>query len=221
MSTEHISMTSELFSYMRRVSLRETELRRELREETARLPEAQMQIMPEQGQFMALLLRLMGARKGVEVGTFTGYSALCFAEVLPENGRLVCCDVSTEYTAIAQRYWERAGLRHKMDLRLAPALETLEELIAEGQSGTYDFCFLDADKENYTSYYEKALELLRPGGLLMADNVLWSGRVAKENGDQSKATAALKQFNDLLAGDRRIDLSLLPLADGLTLAVKK
>lgn len=214
-------MTSELFSYMRRVSLRETELRRELREETARLPEAQMQIMPEQGQFMALLLRLMGARKGVEVGTFTGYSALCFAEVLPENGRLVCCDVSTEYTAIAQRYWERAGLRHKMDLRLAPALETLEELIAEGQSGTYDFCFLDADKENYTSYYEKALELLRPGGLLMADNVLWSGRVAKENGDQSKATAALKQFNDLLAGDRRIDLSLLPLADGLTLAVKK
>lgn len=221
MSTEHISMTSELFSYMRRVSLRETELRRELREETARLSEAQMQIMPEQGQFMALLLRLMGAQKGVEVGTFTGYSALCFAEVLPENGRLVCCDVSTEYTAIAQRYWERAGLRDKMDLRLAPALETLEQLIAEGQSGTYDFCFLDADKENYTSYYEKALELLRPGGLLMADNVLWSGRVAEENGDQSKATVALKQFNDLLAGDRRIDLSLLPLADGLTLAVKK
>lgn len=214
-------MTSELFSYMRRISLRETELRSELREETASLSEAQMQIMPEQGQFMALLLRLMGARKGVEVGTFTGYSALCFAEVLPENGRLVCCDVSTEYTAIAQRYWERAGLRDKMDLRLAPALETLEQLIAEGQSGTYDFCFLDADKENYTSYYEKALELLRSGGLLMADNVLWSGRVAEENGDQSKATVALKQFNDLLAGDRRIDLSLLPLADGLTLAVKK
>lgn len=221
MSTEHISMTSELFSYMRRVSLRETELRRELREETARLSEAQMQILPEQGQFMALLLRLMGARKGVEVGTFTGYSALCFAEVLPENGRLVCCDVSTEYTAIAQRYWERAGLRYKMDLRLAPALETLEQLIAEGQSGTYDFCFLDADKENYTSYYEKALELLRPGGLLMADNVLWSGRVVEDNGDQTKATVALKRFNDLLADDRRIDLSLLPLADGLTLAVKK
>ncbi|MFC4351475.1 O-methyltransferase [Fodinicurvata halophila] len=221
MSTEHVSVTPELFNYIRQVSLRETDLRRELREETAGLPEAQMQILPEQGQFMALLLRLMGARKGLEVGTFTGYSALCFAEVLPENGHLVCCDVSAEYTGIAQRYWERSGLRHKMDLRLAPALETLDQLIANGEQETYDFCFLDADKENYTSYYEKALELLRPGGLLMADNVLWSGRVAAESSDQSKATQALKLFNNQLAGDRRIELSLLPFADGLTLVVKK
>lgn len=221
MSTKHISITPELFEYLRRVSLRETELRRELREETARLSESGMQIMPEQGQLMALLLRLMGAHKGVEVGTFTGYSALCFAEVLPENGRLVCCDVSVEYTAIAQRYWEKSGLRHKMDLRLAPALETLERLISDGEQGTYDFCFLDADKENYLIYYEKALELLRSGGLLMADNVLWSGRVAEEDNNQSEATKALKQFNALLAEDIRIDLSLLPLADGLTLAVKK
>lgn len=221
MSTEHIQVTSELFAYMRNVSLRETEIRRALREETAELPDSQMQIMPEQGQFMALLLQLMKAKRGLEVGTFTGYSALCFAEVLPDDGSIVCCDISAEYTAIAQRYWEESGLRHKMDLRLAPALETLDQLLLDGQEASYDFCFLDADKENYQQYYEKSLSLLRTGGLLMADNVLWSGRVAKSSDDESAATRALRSFNEKLAADQRINLSMLPLADGLTLAIKK
>lgn len=221
MSTEHIQVTPELFAYMRSVSLRETELRRALREETAELPDSQMQIMPEQGQFMALLLQLMKARRGLEIGTFTGYSALCFAEALPDDGLIVCCDVSAEYTAIAQRYWEKSGLRHKMDLRLAPALDTLDQLLQDGQKASYDFCFLDADKENYSEYYEKALTLLRQGGLLMADNVLWSGRVAGTSDDESASTNALKNFNQKLATDQRVALSMLPLADGLTLAIKK
>ncbi|HEY9902181.1 MAG TPA: class I SAM-dependent methyltransferase [Candidatus Sericytochromatia bacterium] len=215
-----LGLDEHLYNYFLSVSLREPDILRQLREETARLPNAIMQIAPEQGQFMALLIKLLGATKTLEVGVFTGYSSLCVALALPEKGKLVACDVSEEYTAVARRYWQSAGVADKIDLRIAPALETLDELLAAGQAETFDFAFIDADKRNYQGYYERSLQLIRPGGLIAIDNVLWSGRVADAQ-DQEKNTQALRALNEKLHGDERITLSMVPIADGLTLALKR
>ena len=193
---------------------------RRLREETASMEQANMQIGPEQGQFMALLVELIGARSVLEVGTFTGYSALAMAVALPENGALVACDVSEEWTAIGRRYWEEAGVGHKIELRLAPALETLDALLAEGRAGTFDFAFIDADKEGYDAYYERALELVRLGGLIALDNTLWEGKVA-DPAATDVDTEAIRAINAKLVLDERVTLSLIPVGDGLTLARKR
>jgi predicted O-methyltransferase YrrM len=220
MANRSISLTDSLYDYLREVSLREPEVLRRLREETAADPHARMQISPEQGQFMGLLARLTGARRCIEVGVFTGYSALSVAAALPEDGRIVACDVSEHWTSIARRYWSEAGVAHKIDLRLAPALATLDALASAGGSASYDFVFIDADKTGYIEYYERALQLLRPGGLVVADNTLWSGRVADpEVADED--TVAIRHFNEHLHRDDRIDLSLVPIGDGLTLARKR
>ncbi|HZB94187.1 MAG TPA: class I SAM-dependent methyltransferase [Stellaceae bacterium] len=220
MPKRHIELTDTLQDYILEHSLREPPLLRRLREETARLPMAGMQIAPDQGQFMALLARLTGARRCLEIGTFTGYSALAVALALPEDGRILACDVNPDTTAIARRYWAEAGVAGKIELRLAPALETLDALLTERQEGRFDFAFIDADKENYDGYYERVLRLLRPGGLILLDNVLWSGRVADRRRKDAE-TAALRALNAKLHRDERIDLSLLPLADGITLARKR
>lgn len=220
MSRQTLPLTDRLYGYLLDVSLREPDVMRRLREETASHPQANMQIAPEQGQFMALLVRLLGARKTLEVGVFTGYSALAVALALPDDGRVVACDVSEEYTAVGRRYWADAGVAGKIDLRIGPAAATLDRLISQGESGSYDFAFLDADKQSYDRYYEQSLVLLRAGGVVAIDNVLWSGEVA----DPSKSgpdLEAIRALNQKLAGDQRIDLSLLPIADGLTLARKR
>lgn len=220
MTNRSISLTDSLYEYLLAVSLREPESLRRLREETAGLPEARMQIAPEQGQFMALLVRLAGARRCLEVGVFTGYSSLAVALALPDDGRIVACDLNGEWTAVARRHWAAAGVAHRIELRLAPALDTLQGLLATGAAGSFDFAFLDADKENYLRYYELALELVRPGGLIVADNTLWSGRVVDPANDEA-STVALRRFNDFLHRDERVDVSLVPIGDGLTLARKR
>jgi caffeoyl-CoA O-methyltransferase len=220
MSTRSILLTDALYDYLLAVSLRETGLQRRLREETAANPMSRMQISPELGQFMALLARLTGARRCIEVGVFTGYSSLAVALALPDDGSIVACDVSEEWTAVARRYWAEAGVAHKVDLRLAPALETLDSMLASGDSGSFDLAFIDADKKNYLGYYERVLELLRPGGLVVVDNTLWSGRVADPQVADAD-TVALRSFNELVHHDDRVDLSLLPVGDGLTLARRK
>ncbi len=177
MSRKMIQVSEELYNYILSVSLREPDLLGRLREETAQFPQSRMQISPDQGQFMALLIHLIAATRTIELGVYTGYSSLCVALALPPNGRLIACDINEEWTSIARRYWAEAGVSHKVDLRLAPAMETLDKLLAEGLTGTFDFVFIDADKENYEEYYERSLRLLRPGGLIAVDNVLWSGRV--------------------------------------------
>lgn len=220
MSNRSIVLTDSLYEYLTEVSLRESPLLLALREETASMSNRSMQISPEQGQFMALLARLMGARRCLEVGVFTGYSSLATALALPEDGRILACDVSEEWTAMARRYWRAAGVEHKIDLRLAPATQTLDGLLGAGRAGSYDLAFIDADKTNYLAYYERVLSLLRPGGLVLVDNTLWSGRVADpEVGDED--TVALRHFNEVLHRDERVDLSLLPMGDGLTLARKR
>lgn len=220
MSNRTIVVTDTLYEYLLAASLRETDLQRRLREETAANPSARMQIAPEQGQFMGLIARMIGARRCLEVGVFTGYSCLAVALALPDDGRIVACDVSEEWTAVARRYWQAAGVAHKVELRLAPAIETLDALIAAGEAGAYDLAFIDADKTNYLAYYERVLMLLRPGGMVMTDNTLWSGRVADpEVGDAD--TVALRHYNEHLHRDERVDLSLVPIGDGLTLARKR
>ncbi|MGH8719553.1 MAG: class I SAM-dependent methyltransferase [Burkholderiales bacterium] len=220
MSNKTINLSDSLYDYVLSITLREADVARELREETAREPMARMQIAPDQGQFMALIVRLMRARRALEVGVFTGYSALCVALALPEDGRLVACDVNRDWTEIGKRYWEKAGVTHKIELKIAPAMKTLDELLKRGASSTFDFAFIDADKENYVAYYERALQLLRAGGLIAIDNTLWSGKVAdaKENDSETKA---IRDFNQHLQRDSRVDLSLVPIGDGLTLAMKK
>ena len=219
MSNRTLEMTDAVYDYLLDVSLREDALLARLREETANHPMAVMQISPEQGQFMAMLVSLLGAVRCVEVGVFTGYSSLCMARALPEDGTIVACDVSEEYTNIARRYWAEAGLAERIDLRLAPATETLDSLLESGEAGSFDFGFIDADKENYPAYYERLLRLVRPGGLIAVDNTLWSGRLADEPGDDDDAdTLALRAFNRALHGDERVDLSLVPIGEGLTLA---
>jgi caffeoyl-CoA O-methyltransferase len=220
MSNRTISLTDSLYDYLLSVSLREPQLLLDLREETAAMPSARMQISPEQGQFMALLVKLSGARRCLEVGVFTGYSSLSVAMALPADGRIVACDVSEKWTAVARTYWQAAGVDRKIDLRIAPALETLDALIADGQAGSFDLAFIDADKTNYLAYYERVLVLLRRGGLLLVDNTLWSGAVADPENSEPD-TVALRHFNETLHADERIELSLVPIGDGLTLALKR
>lgn len=220
MSNKTLPLSDALYDYLLRVSLREPDVLRALREETAGLAAARMQVAPEQAQFMALLVRLLGASRCLEIGTFTGYSALAVALALPEQGRITCCDLSEEWTAVGRRYWEQAGVAGRIDLRLAPAADTLQALLDEGRAGSYDFAFIDADKENYGLYFERSLELLRPGGLIAVDNVLWGGSVIEPQ-DQDPDTKAIRAFNQNLLDDPRVDISLLPIGDGLTLARKR
>jgi predicted O-methyltransferase YrrM len=215
-----IRLDDPLYEYLLSVSLREAPILRRLREETSRLPNAGMQIAPEQGQFMALLVKICDARKVLEIGTYTGYSALAMAMALPPSGKIIACDVSAEWTAVAARYWAEAGVAGRIDLRLAPALETTASLLDAGEGLTFDFAFIDADKERYGDYYEAALKLLRPGGLIAVDNTLWNGRVAEEAARDAD-TLAIRAFNEQLKSDPRIDLSLVPIGDGLTLTRKR
>ncbi len=220
MSPQTLNLTPDLYHYLQRHSLREPDLLRQLRHETQTMPGAQMQISPEQGQFMAFLVQLMGAHRTLEIGVFTGYSSLAVALALPPAGRLVACDINPDTTQIARRYWEKAGVAHKIDLRLAPAKDTLNTLLAQGEANHYDFAFIDADKENYLIYYEQCLQLVRPGGLIMVDNVLWGGAVIDAT-VQDRSTQAIREFNQKLYQDERITLVMLPLADGVTLAWKR
>jgi predicted O-methyltransferase YrrM len=220
MSSRTLNLTGPVYDYLLRYGVRESAALAELREVTARLAASRMQISPEQGAFMALLIRLTGARRALEVGTFTGYSALAVAEALPDDGRLTACDVSQEWTAVGIAAWKRAGLDHKIDLRLAPAIETLDALVRDGATGSYDFMFIDADKSNYDGYYERGLELVRPGGLIAIDNVLWSGSVADPT-RQDADTRAIRALNEKVRDDARVDAVMLPLGDGLTLARRR
>jgi caffeoyl-CoA O-methyltransferase len=219
MSNRTITMTDPLYDYLLRVSVREPPVLRRLRAFTQRRPHAAMQISPEQGQFMGLLVTMLGAKRCIEVGTFTGYSAISVALALPPRGKLICCDVSEEYTTTARKFWREAGVEHKIDLRLAPAKKTLDGLLRDGQAGKFDFAFIDADKENYAAYYERVLKLLRPGGVVAIDNVLWGGSVLDDK-DQSVDTKAIRAFNRKLKSDKRVAISLIPIGDGLTLARK-
>jgi predicted O-methyltransferase YrrM len=220
LSPRSIALDARTYDYLIKNSLRDDPLLRRLRAETAKLTMGRMQVSPEQGQLMGLLIELTRARNAIEIGTFTGYSALCVARALPPRGRLICCDVSEEWTKIARRYWREAGVAGKIELRLGPALATLDRLIAEGKAGSIDFAFIDADKANYKNYYARCLTLLRPGGLIAVDNVLWSGAVADPE-DRTRDTMALRAFNAALKRDERVTLSLLPVGDGLTLARKR
>ncbi len=220
MGKKSLGLDTQVYEYLLSVSVQEAEVLTKLREETNRHPMSVMQISPDQGQFMGLLVQLLRAKKTLDIGVFTGYSSLVVALALPADGKVVACDIDEEYTAIAGRYWQAAGVRDKIDLQIAPALETLDKLIAEGQAGSFDFAFIDADKRNYPNYYERALELLRPGGVIAIDNVLWSGKVADPE-DTDKRTIAIREFNQKLYKDRRVQISMLPIADGLTLAMKQ
>ena len=220
MSNRMTPLDDALYDYLSSVSLREPGVLRRLREETAKMPQHNIQIGPEQGQFMALLIELTGACKCLEVGTFTGYSALAVALALPDDGRLIACDISEEFTARAKPFWEEAGVAGKIELRIGPALDTLDALIEGGESGTFDFAFIDADKVNYLGYFQRALDLARPGGLICVDNVLWNGAVADPSRNDED-TEAIRAFNAALTNDPRISLSMLPMGDGLTLARKR
>ena len=219
MASRTINLTDRVYKYLVDHSVRDQPVLKALRAETAKLPMSMMQISAEQGQFMALLVKLIGARRTIEVGTFTGYSALVVAQALPPNGKVIACDVSEEFTAIARRYWKKAKVDRKIDLRLAPAIETLDKLLAAGEAGRFDFAFIDADKNNYGAYYERCLKLLRKGGLIAVDNVLWGGEVANP-AKTDKDTSAIRALNKKLKGDKRVDISMVPIGDGLTLARK-
>ena len=219
MTHRQLTLDAALYDYLCKHSLREHSAQSALREATRGHAHAGMQISPEQGQFMALLVKLISARNAIEVGVFTGYSALTVALALPDEGRLLACDISDDYTRIGRPFWQAAGVAHKIDLRLAPALDTLDGELATGGAGRYDFAFIDADKTGYDAYFERCLQLLRAGGLIAIDNTLWSGRVARPAEDDD--TAALQRFNVRLHGDARVELALLPLGDGLTLALKR
>ncbi|MBT5416078.1 MAG: SAM-dependent methyltransferase [Rhodospirillaceae bacterium] len=221
MSVRTIQLDDSVYDYMLRVGTREPDILRRLRAETAGLGKyAYMQISPELGQFLGLMVELTGARRVIEVGTFTGYSALAMALHLPADGRIVACDISKEWTEVGRPYWREAGADDRIDLRIGPGVETLDALIAEEGAGAYDLVFIDADKDRYIDYFEKALMLLRTGGLIAIDNVLWSGRVVDET-DQEAGTVAIRAFNDHVAKDERVTLSLVPIGDGLTLARKR
>jgi caffeoyl-CoA O-methyltransferase len=218
-SQTHIQLTGELAVYLRHISLREPAALKRLREETAQLPQGSMQITPEQGQFMRLLVKTMNAKRTLEVGVFTGYSSSSVALGLPAGGKVVACDLSAEWTSIARRYWRELGVESRIELHLGPALLTLDRLISDGQSGTFDFVFIDADKENYQCYFERGLLLVRHGGIIAIDNVFWHGRVVDSSFSDSE-TLAIRQFNEKLAGDERVLVSTIPIGDGLTLALK-
>jgi caffeoyl-CoA O-methyltransferase len=221
MSSRTLQITEPIHDYLLSVSLREPAILSKLREETAKLAAAGMQISPEQGQFMRLLVKMLGAKRTLEIGVFTGYSALSVALVLPDDGQIVACDVSEEWTAMARRYWHAAGIAHKIDLYLAPATETLAALVGnEANHGTFDFAFIDADKANYATYYDHAFKLIRRGGVIAIDNVLWGGSLVDES-NQDEDSNALRALNQQLHKDDRIDLSMVPIGDGLTLARKR
>ena len=220
MSSGMTRISEALAEYLRTVGNRDQEILASLREETAKLPMAVMQISPEQGAFMHNLIKIMGAKKTLEVGTFTGYSALSVALALPEGGKVIACDVSDEWTSIGRAWWKKAGVDGKIDLRLQPATDTLEALIKQGEAGTFDFSFIDADKANYDAYYEMSLTLLRVGGVIAVDNVLWGGAVIDDS-RQDEDTQAIRALNQKIHDDERVDMNMLPLGDGLTLAVKR
>ena len=220
MANRTLVMNDAIHAYLVGTTVDESDVMKRLREETAERSNAQMQIGPEQGAFMAWLVKLTGARRIVEVGTFTGYSALAMGRAMPEDGRILCCDVSEEYGAVARRYWAEAGLADRIELRIAPAIETLNALRAEGGDGAWDFAFIDADKPSYDAYYEACLGLLRPGGVIAIDNVLWGGSVADPSDDR-ESTVALRALNEKVGRDDRVDVCMVPIGDGLTLARKK
>jgi len=219
MTRKTLNLTDQLYDYLLSVSLRETGLLRALRDETAKQPQAIMQITPDQGQLMALLITMLHAKKVIEIGVFTGYSSLCMAMALPVDGHIVACDTNKEYTDIARKYWQKAGVAHKVELILAPAIKTLDNLLARGEQGTYDFVFIDAGKPEYPNYYERSLQLIRKGGLIVIDNVLWYGKPADPDA-KDKDTLAIRELNEMLYRDKRVNISMLAIADGLTLALK-
>lgn len=219
MTSRFLPLDETLYRYVVDHSVREHPALAGLRQATADHPQAGMQIGPDQGQLMALLVRLIGARRTIEIGVFTGYSALAVALALPEDGRVLACDINDEYVSVGKPFWQQAGVAHKIDLHLAPALQTLDARLAAGEAGRYDFAFIDADKTGYADYYERCLQLLRPGGLIALDNTLWSGRVVTPGQDGD--TGALQQLNDKIHRDERVDVSLLAIGDGLTLARKR
>ncbi|MET0525463.1 MAG: class I SAM-dependent methyltransferase [Nocardioides sp.] len=220
MANKTMGISDDLAAYVLQVGTREPDVLTRLREETAAIPQHGMQIAPEQGAFLALLVELLGARRCIEVGTFTGYSSTAVALALPENGQIVCCDVSEGWTSMARKYWAEAGVEKKVDLRIAPATETLDQLLADGEEGAFDFAFIDADKPGYDGYYERLLRLVRPGGLIALDNMLWGGEVLEED-TEDESTRAIRALNAKIAGDERVTLCLLPLADGVTLARRR
>jgi predicted O-methyltransferase YrrM len=220
MSNRTLFLTDELYRYMRSFSLREPEILQRLREETSHDPLAEMQISPEQGQFMSLLIKLMGAKRTLEVGVYTGYSSLCVALALPPDGKLIACDISKKWTDVARRYWREGGVADVVELHLAPAIETMDRLLAHHEGGRFDFIFIDADKENYDGYYERTLSLLRAGGMMAIDNVFWSGRVSDPR-ERGSDTMAIRALNEKIRDDDRIDLTMIPIGDGLTLARKR
>lgn len=220
MSNQTLPLTPELYQYLLQVSLRESAALRALREETAGHALARMQIAPEQGQFMALLVQLLGARRCLEIGVFTGYSALAIAEALPPDGELIACELNPEYARTALRHWQAAGVEERIQLRLGPARDSLDALLEQDQAGLFDFAFIDADKPSYPDYYERVLALLRPGGLVAVDNVLWGGRVLEARA-QDEDTRAIRAFNEQVSRDERVDISLVPMGDGLLLARKR
>jgi predicted O-methyltransferase YrrM len=217
--TRQLAMSDRIESYVL-AHTHESEVARRLREETARLPQAGMQIGADQAAFLALLVRSIGAQRCIEIGTFTGYSALAVASALPADGKLICCDISEEWAAIARRYWEEGGISARIDLRLAPALDTLNDLLAHGGLGQYDFAFIDADKSGYDGYYEACLKLLRPGGLIVLDNMLWSGRVADASHHDTD-TDAIRTLNAKIHADSRVEATLLIIGDGVMLVRKR
>lgn len=219
MTKQTWGLDASLYDYYQAIAFREPEILKELRQATSQLPMANMQIAPEQGQFMALLVQLTGARKILEIGVFTGYSSLAMALALPPQGRILGCEISAEYAAIARRFWEKAGVSEKIDVLLGPAVTSLEQLLANGEQESFDLAFIDANKSDYDQYYELSLQLVRPGGLILIDNVLWYGKVADET-IQDKATQSIRHLNAKLHQDLRISLTLVPIGDGLTLALK-
>jgi caffeoyl-CoA O-methyltransferase len=220
MTSKSIGLPDAVHAYVLRWGLREPAILARLREETAAHPCSSMQIAPEQGAVLALLVELLGARRCLEIGTFTGYSSLAVALALPDDGRLVCCDVSDDYTSVARRYWAEAGVADRVDLRLGPAIESLDRLLADGAGGTFDLAFIDADKPSYPAYWERCLELVRPGGVIAIDNVLWGGRVADPSADDD-STRTLRRVNEMVAADQRVRHVLLAIADGMTIARKR
>ena len=219
MSNRTLSIDDRIYDYLLDVSVQEPDLLKQLREETADIEYSEMQIAPEQGQFMALLTKLVGARRALEIGTYTGYSSISIARALPDDGKLICCDDSEEWTAIARKYWQLAGLEQRIELILGDANQTLQQMLKEGAAGTFDFIFIDADKQNYLDYYELSLHLLREGGLIAVDNTLWSGDVA-DPANTEPSTRAIRHFNEMLSQDKRVEISLVPIGDGLTLVRK-
>ena len=219
MSNKTFTLSDTLYRYLVENSVREPEILRKLREETAVDSMSRMQIGPEQGQFMQLLVRMTNARRCLEIGVFTGYSSLAVALALPADGRILACDISEKWTGMARRYWTAAGVADKIELRLAPALETLDDLVRSGAAGSFDFAFIDADKANYQAYYERVLTLVRPGGLIAVDNTLWQGAVADPK-VRDEDTEAIRTFNRLLKADQRVFPSMIPIGDGLSLALK-